>query len=155
MRMAVLRSRGQEGEGAWFPEGAADVTEGGAVVGMRLAERSKVVGLEQEFGGSVHEIVVQVEPRVGDEVVGIGVLDVRDPVLVGAGGGVEARVGRGLDGDDAMDGDVGGQKTVQFERQIVQIENGKWTMDNGQCFRVLKVVQLTIGQFTSGQLIDN
>ena len=139
MRLAVLRSRGHEGEGTCFPEGAADVAEGGAVVGMGLAERGKVLGLEQDLGGFVHEVVVEVESGEGDEVVGIGVLDVRDPVLVGAGGGVEAGVGGRLDGDDAMDGDVLRQKTVQFERQIVQIENGQWTMDNGQWFGEVEV----------------
>ena len=128
MRLAVLRSRGHEGEGTLFPEGAADVTEGGAVVGMRLAERSKVVGLEQEFGGSVHEVVVQREPRVGDEVVGIGVLDVRDPVLVGAGSGVEAGVGGRLDGDDSMNRDILRQKSVETEDEVVQLTIGQLTI---------------------------
>ena len=55
MRMAVLRSRGHEGQGTLFPEGAADVAEGGFVVGMRLAERGEIFGLEQVIKDAVVE----------------------------------------------------------------------------------------------------
>lgn len=89
---------------------------------VELGEGGEVVVLHKHAGGLVHEGYVGTEVYAAVLSLAERQAAVADVVLVGAGGGVEARMGVVGHGEDAVDGYIRRQQVVELEDQLVAVD---------------------------------
>ena len=82
---------------------------------VEFGETGEVVVLHENLSSLVHQIDVGTVVDSAIESLGEGETLVADMVLIGACSGIETRVGIVFDGENAENGDVGGQDVVEFE----------------------------------------
>lgn len=104
------------------PVGIGEVADVGLDLGVEFGEGGEVFVLHEYVGTLVHEVDVGVVVDAAVEALLEGKPKVGDMVLVGAGGGIEAGVGIGLDGEDGEDGEVGRQEAVEFEGELLGVD---------------------------------
>ena len=119
----AVAADGEDELGAYgFPVGLGEVADVGLDLGVELGEGGEVVVLHKDLGGLVHELDIGGEIDAAVEALPEGEALGGDVVLVGAGGGVEAGVGVGLDGEDGEDGEVGGEEGVELEDELLGVD---------------------------------